>query len=120
MTLQTISRIAEELSQEYRGTATAKEGSATLVRLSKIMFPDGCQPAATEALVLLDTNRDKPLLLLKALPTLKNGTKPRSTGTATAAGESWTTFSFNQPWNEGLHSGLQFVEGRLRRFALSE
>src|SRR5437773_153159 len=52
--------------------------------------------------------------------TLKNGRQPRNVSGESAAGEGWFTFSFAQTWDEKNHTGLQFVEGRLRRFALDD
>lgn len=119
MTQETIDRLAAELKAAFPGAKTAREGTQTLVRLPAVPFPQGCQPAASEALVVLDPQAG-PQLHLKVIPTRADGGTPRSTGTTMVAGESWCTFSFNVRWDEKRHSGEQFVLGKLRRFALSE
>lgn len=120
MTTETIAEIITELAREYSDVKTAREGNVALVRLPEVWFPGGCQPAMSAALVVLDPGQPAPRLLLKTLPRLKNGATPRSTGSETVAGEGWFSFSFNQPWIEDTHTGVQFVEARLRRFALDE
>lgn len=120
MTPETIVAIKRELSDSYTGVQSAAEGAITLVRIPEVRFPKGCEPASTAALVVLDPAQSTPKLLLKVLPRLKNGVVPRSTGSEQVAGEGWYVFSFSQPWDENTHTGIQFVEGRLRRFALNE
>lgn len=119
MTQETIDRLVTELKAAFLGAKTAQEGTQTLVRLPSVSFPKGCQPATSEALVVLDPQA-APQLYLKVIPTRSDGGAPRSTGTTTVAGESWCTFSFNVQWDENRHSAVQFVFGRLRRFALGE
>jgi hypothetical protein len=116
---ETISRLADELTREYSGAAAATEGAVSLVKLPRVNYPTGCKPGNTSAIVVLDPQQPAPRLLVKELPTLKNGRAPRSTGAEHVGGEGWYSFSFNQPWSE-QNTGLQFVEGRLRRFALDE
>lgn len=120
MTAETTTGVADELTREYPGASSAVDGSLTLVKLPEVFFPDGCKPDRSAALVVLDPQQAAPRLLLKQLPMLKNGRAPRSVGSETIAGEGWHSFSFNQPWNEATHTALQFVEGRLRRFARDE
>lgn len=115
-----MARLVEELATEYSGAATAKEAEKTLVRLPKIYFPDRCEPGTTSALVILDLQQAVPQFLLKEIPTLPGGKSPRSVSATAIAGEAWYSFSFSQPWDEDTHSAVQFVEGRLRRFALNE
>jgi hypothetical protein len=112
--------MVEELAAGYDDAARTDEGQKTLIRLPRIFFPRGCNPSETSALVVLDEQQPAPQLLIKQVPTLPNGITPRSTGTVSVAGETWNTFSFNQPWDEDAHTAIQFVEGRLRRFALNE
>lgn len=119
MTQETIVRLVSELKVAFPGARTAGDGAQTLVRLPSVPFPRGCQPAASEALVVLDPQA-APQLHLKVIPSRPDGGRPRSTGTTTVAGESWCTFSFNMQWDESRHSAEQFVHGRLRRFALNE
>jgi hypothetical protein len=120
MTADTIARLVDELTRNYSGASSTVEGSVTLVKLPSVFFPNGCRPDHSPALVLLDPQQPAPRLLLKQLPSLKNGCTPRSVGSETIAGEGWFSFSYNQPWNEISHTALQFVEGGLRRFALNE
>ena len=120
MTAETISRVVDELVREYPGAASAFESQVTLVRLPEVFYPNGCSPASSAALVVLDPQQPMPKLLLKKPPALKGGRAPRNVSAESAAGEGWYTFSFSQPWNENDHTALQFVEGRLRRFGLNE
>ena len=69
---------------------------------------------------MIDDAQPVPQLHVRELPTLPNGRIPRSTSPVQFGGETWYTFSFNQPWDEDRHTALRFVEGRLRRFALDE
>ena len=119
MTQETVDRLGAELKAAFAGAKIAREGTQTLVRLPSVPFPNGCEPATSEALVVLDPQA-APQLYLKVIPSRSDGGTPRSTGTTTVAGESWCTFSFNMQWDENRHSGEQFVFGRLRRFALNE
>jgi len=120
VTADTIARLVNELTRDYAGASSTSDSLVTLVKLPEVFFPDGCKPERGSAVVVLDPQQAAPRLLLKQLPTLKNGRAPRSVGAETIAGEGWHSFSFNQQWNESTHTALQFVEGRLRRFALDE
>lgn len=119
MTQEIINRLAAELRAAFPDAKSARDGTQTLVRLASVFFPKGCQPASSEALVVLDPQA-APQLYLKQIPTRPDGGVPRSTGTTTVAGEAWCTFSYNLQWDENRHSAEQFVLGRLRRFALNE
>lgn len=119
MNTETIARLVEDLGRSYSGSSHMKEGTRTFVRLPEVRFPEGCVPASTKAIVLLDEQAD-PQLLLETLPKLRNGNTPRSTNTQLVGETSWFGFSFNQVWDENRNSAVQFVEGRLRRFALNE
>lgn len=120
MTEETIARLVAELLHEYPGSASAVDATLTLVRLNRVTFPPGCRPADSVALVVLDPQQAAPKLLLKEAPTLSNGRPAKNVSAEGAAGEGWFTFSFSQPWNENSHTGLQYVESRLRRFGLNE
>ena len=120
MTRENLARIVDELGREYSGATRLQEGQKTLIRLPEVFFPEGCNPVSTSALVVLEEQQAAPQLLLKVVPTLPNGKAPRSVSPVTLAGDSWYSFSFSQPWDENAHSAVQFVEGRLRRFALNE
>ncbi len=119
MTQEIVDRLAAELKAAFPDAKVARDGTQTLVRIPSVSFPNGCQPTASEALVVLDPQA-APQLYLKVIPTRSDGGIPRSTGTTAVAGESWCTFSFNLQWDENRHSGEQFVLGRLQRFALNE
>jgi hypothetical protein len=120
MTPENRLRIVEELAAAYTSATKATEGGRTFIRLPKVHFPKGCSPSETSVLVVVDDGQPAPQLYVKQIPTLANGRTPRSTSAVQLAGESWQTFSFSQPWDENTHTAVQFVEGRLRRFALSE
>ncbi len=114
-------RFVDEVAQAYANATSTTEANKTYLRLPKVNFPLGCSPSETAALVVLE-NGQPPQLLIKALPKLPNGKEPRSCSATTVAGDSWYTFSFTfkQPWDEDRHTAVQFIEGRLRRFALNE
>lgn len=117
---ENVARIIDELATEYPGASRVDEGRKTLIRVPKIIFPDGCNPTDTSAVVLLEEQQPTPQLFIKQVPTLPNGKTPRSVNPVPLAGETWHSFSFNQPWDENTHTAVQFVEGRLRRFALND
>jgi hypothetical protein len=114
MTPQNIERIAAELREVFHGATSAREGTATLVRLPEVHFPEGCTPKLTGALVVLDENQPKPQFYVNVIPQMR-GVQP-AFGTAVVAGDNWSTFSFNLAWTEDM-TGAQFVAGMLRRFA---
>ena len=60
MTAETISRVVEELVREYPGAASAFESQVTFVRLREVFYPDGCSPASSAALVVLDPQQPAP------------------------------------------------------------
>lgn len=110
----TIEHLVSELKENYRGAVSAKDGTLTLVRLPEVYFPRGCQPTSTEALVAFDPAKAKPDFYLKVIPLIR-GAQPQH-GTAVVGGDNWCTFSYNLRWTDD-HTGMQFVEGMLRRFA---
>lgn len=114
MTPETIERLTAELKDHYPGAVSAKDGTLTLVRLPEVHFPAGCQPLSTGALVVLNPANAKPDFYLKQIPSIQ-GSQPQH-GTAVVGGDNWCTFSYNLRWDEE-HTGVQFVEGMLRRFA---
>lgn len=120
MTKENLKRLLKELAEGYTDAVNLEEGGKTLVKIPSVSFPNGCTPASTTALVVLDEGQPTPQLFLKTLPTLPNQKTPRSVSTVTFVGDSWHGFSFKQEWDENSHTAVQFVEGRLRRFALSE
>lgn len=113
-------RFLDEIANGYRDAVSTVEGTRTLVKFSDICLPRGCAPAQTAVLVVIEEAQPAPQLYVKQLPKLPNGRDPRSTSAVQFGGETWYTFSFNQPWDQERHTALQFVEGRLRRFALNE
>jgi len=114
MTEATIERLTSELKENYGGAMSAKDSTLTLVRLPEVYFPPGCQPASTEALVVFDPAKAKPDFYVKVIPSMR-GTQPQH-GTAMVGGNNWCTYSYNLRWTDN-HTGVQFVEGMLRRFA---
>lgn len=120
MTESTITRCVFELCEAYPGAAVAHEGATTFVKLPMIHLPTGCQPASTEALLVLDPAQEKPRLLLRVKPKTPNGVDPRNVSAETVAGGAWFSFSFNLAWDKERHTAVQFVEGAIRRFAKNE
>ena len=114
MTAETIRLIEAELRAAYPATTAATEGSLRLIRLPEVHFSSGCRPATGSALVVLDPNAPKPDMYLSEVPALPSGNRV-SVGTVTVAGQSWQTFSFNVTWEEGRHTAIQFLEGKLAR-----
>jgi hypothetical protein len=114
MTPETIQRLEEEIAAAYPDGTSTTDGGRRLIRLPKVHFPIGCKPEAGVALVVLDPNAPKPDLHLAEVPALPSGNRV-SVGTIAVAGQTWQTFSFNLNWDEGGHTGLQFVEGKLAR-----
>lgn len=120
MKRETLARIVDELAAEYAGATRVDEGQKTLIRLPRVIFPNGCNPTDTSAVVVLEEQQATPQLFVKQVPKLPNGNTPRSVSPVPLAGDTWYSFSFNQTWDENAHTAIQFVEGRLRRFALNE
>lgn len=115
-----VTRFIDEIAAAYPDAVRANEGSQIFLKVPKVFFPTGCIPPYSAVLVLLEENRSAPQLFIKELPSLPNGKAPRSCNPTPLGGDTWHTFSFNQPWDEDTHTAVQFVEGRLRRFALNE
>src|SRR5262249_52753947 len=105
MTPQNVERIAAELKEVFPGATSAREGTATLVRLPEVHFAEGCTPTSTGALVVLDVNQPKPQFYLNVIPQTRAG-QP-NVGTAVVGGDNWSTFSFNLSWTEDM-TGAQF------------
>jgi hypothetical protein len=120
MKIENRDRLIDELGDAYPDATSTADSVHTLVKIPKVHLPAGCRPAHTAALIAIENSNPIPQLYLKELPTLRNGHAPRSTSAAQFGGEAWYSFSFSQPWEEDHHTALQFVEGRLRRFALNE
>jgi len=120
MKAHNLTRFIEEVAAAYPEATRAVEGSKVLLSIPRVSFPAGCAPAQSAALVVLEEGQAMPQLFIKELPRLPNGKTPRSCSPAPVGGDTCYSFSFNQPWDENTHTALQFVEGRLRRFALNE
>ena len=120
MKRENLLQIVDELAREYEGATRLEDGGKALVKLPEVIFPKGCNPISTRALVVLDEQQPAPQLLIEKVPTLANGKTPRSVSATAIAGDPWYSFSFNQRWDENTNSAVQFVEGRLRRFAQNE
>src|SRR5215472_15689852 len=114
MTRETIELVEKELKAAYPAATAATNGNRRLIRLPEVPYPSGCRPATGTALVVLDPNSPKPELYLNEVPVLPSGSRV-SIGSVMVAGESWQTFSFNVIWEEGRHTGIQFVESKLAR-----
>jgi hypothetical protein len=120
MTAANIERVVAELLAHYRGAQTAREGELTLIRLPAVELPEGCTPRTMQALVVLHPGEPKPRFYIDRIPSFSNGVVPRSMNATPVAGESWYGYSFNIQWDDNRHTGVQFVEGQLRRFAKHE
>jgi len=120
MSHETITRCVAELLEAYRGAQRADDGGRALVRLKEVGLPEGCVPATTAALVILDPGQPKPRVLVRDKPRTPAGVDPRNVSPEIVAGETWYTFSYNVAWDENKHTAVQFVESALRRFAKNE
>jgi hypothetical protein len=120
MSTETITRCVSELLEAYPGAQRADDGGRVLVRLMEVRLPEGCVPARTAALVVLDPGQPKPRLLVRDKPRTPGGVNPRNVSPEIVGGETWYSFSYNVAWEESKHTALQFVESALRRFAKNE
>lgn len=120
MSPETINRCITEILEAYPGSRQAREGNSIFVRLARVYLPEGCLPACTEALVILEPSRPKPRLLVRDKPTTPTGRQPRNVSPEMAGGETWHAFSYNVAWQENKHTAVQFIESALRRFARNE
>jgi len=114
VTTETIELLEAELRASYPAAIAATDAGRRLIQLPQIHFPAGCNPETGSALVILDPTTPKPDLYLTKVPTLPSGNQV-SIGTLTLAGQTWQSFSFNVTWEEGKHTAIQFVEGKLAR-----
>lgn len=120
MSPETIARCVSELLEAYPRAQRTEDGGRVLVRLREAHLPQGCVPATTGALVILDPAQPKPRVLLNEKPRTPGNVDPRNVSPETVAGETWYTFSYNVAWDESRHTAMQFVESALRRFAKNE
>ena len=118
MTPEKIQALVSELIDNYTDAAEAQDGGRTLVKLPAVQLPPGCQPSSTDVIVVFTPGASKPDLVVRTAPRLPNGALP-NTSSMMVAGENWVTYSFNLEWDADRHSAVQFVEGKLRRFALN-
>ena len=116
-----LTRFAEEVGEAYPNATSTTESTKTYIRIAKVTLPVGCSPHETAALVVLEPGQP-PQLFIKTLPKLANGQAPKSCSATSIAGDTWYSFSytFKQGWDENRHTAVQFIEGRIRRFALNE
>jgi hypothetical protein len=120
MDAATITTAVEELRAAYgERVRVAQDGARTLVRLDGVGVPAGCQPAASEFLLLFEPGAAKPQHFVRPGQTLSNGKAPKNSSTVAIAGESWMTFSYNIPYRDG-DSLLRFVAALQLRFGRDE
>lgn len=120
MNSDTMQRFEDELRQAFDGSVVANDANRKLIRLATVDFPDGCIPQISAALVVLDPTADKPEFYLAQVPRLASGTQP-ATGQVMVGGEIWNTYSYAvQNWDQIRSTAVQFVQAKLRRFALAQ
>lgn len=120
MKLETIEQALRDIVSAYGDDVkTAREGSRTLVRVSEIELPPGCQPPRTPLLIVFDPDQPKPIPYVQPGQLLINGRPPRSTSTQIVGGESWMQFSFNIPWDKG-HGIIRLIASARQRFAQND
>jgi hypothetical protein len=118
LTPETIQRFEDELRQAFDGCVVANDANRKLIRLALVDFPVGCIPQRSAALVVLDPAADRPEFYLAQVPRLASGTQP-ATGQVIVGGEIWNTYSYAvQNWEQIKNTAVQFVQAKLRRFAL--
>jgi hypothetical protein len=78
-------------------------------------MPPGCAPDSIEALMVY-TNGDPPLVLVRQGVKLKSGVTPRSTESVTIDGEPWMRFSARFQYDRSRPAWF-FLTGMLWRFA---
>ena len=120
MKAENVTRFVDEIAAAYPDASRTNEGSKIFLKLPKVYLPTGCVPSDSAVLVVLEDSQPVPQLFINKLPVLPNGKTPRSCTATPLGGDTWYTFSFNQAWDENTHTAVQFVEGRLRRFAFNE
>ncbi|MBZ5493696.1 MAG: hypothetical protein LAO76_22485 [Acidobacteriia bacterium] len=120
MNPDTMQRFEDELRQAFDGSVVANDANRKLIRLATVDFPDGCIPQRSAALVVLDPAADKPEFYLAQVPRLASGNQP-ATGQVMVGGEIWNTYSYAiQNWDQIRSTAVQFVQAKLRRFALAQ
>lgn len=99
---ETITAGVSELKAVYGDNVlVAVEGSKTLVRINGVELPPGCQPPQTDVLLELDVKQPKPKHYVRPGQTLSNGQPPKNPSNEVVVGESWMTFSYNFPYDDG-------------------
>ena len=120
MNPDTMQRFEDELRQAFDGSVVANDANRKLIKLATVDFPDGCIPQRSAALVVLDPAADKPEFYLAQVPRLASGNQP-ATGQVMVGGEIWNTYSYAvQNWDQIRSTAVQFVQAKLRRFALAQ
>jgi len=120
MKAEAIEQALRDLVSAYGdGVLTGRDGSRTLVRLSEIELPPGCQPTSTPLLIVFDPDQAKPIPYVRPGQLLANGRAPRSASIQIVGGESWMQFSFNIPWAEE-HGITRFIASARQRFAQND
>jgi hypothetical protein len=76
------------------GITTFTEGGQRYVHLPLLRLPDGCNPAATAALICMDTRDGYPTRLFFAQP-IASRTSLNWRPTTAIAGKQWYSFSWN-------------------------
>jgi hypothetical protein len=117
---ETITAGIAELKAVYGDDAlVAVEGSKTFIRIKDVELPPGCQPPQNDFLLELDTNQPKPKHYVRPGQTLGNGQPLKNPSNEGVAGESWMTFSYNFPYDDG-DSLCRFVGMIRQRFSKHE
>lgn len=117
MNPDTINAGIHELRERYGDDVqVAQDGQRTLAVVKAISLFPGCNPASTDVLLALDPSQAKPLHYVRPGQTLSNGTTVQNSTTTLIAGESWMTFSYNAPYQEG-DSLVRFITIVRQRFA---
>jgi hypothetical protein len=115
-----MQRFEDELREAYDGCVVGNDANRKLIKLAAVDFPAGCMPRESAAMVVLDPAADRPEFYLTQVPRLASGNQA-STGQVIVGGEVWNTYSYAvQNWDPSRNTAVQFIQAKLRRFALAQ
>jgi hypothetical protein len=119
MTTDILAFHLDHLKEAFGEVAVAVgSNQQPLIRIKAARLPRGCEPKETAVLLVMQSSR--PQIYVKPGIKLANGHDPRGTSTVQIEGESWLQFSYSFPYDESMHTIVQFVGAAINRFKLTE
>ncbi|MFZ0892613.1 MAG: hypothetical protein WB778_04145 [Thermoplasmata archaeon] len=79
----------------YKATADGRH----LFKIERVPLPPGCNPPATEALLVYPPGSDTPEIYARQGIVLPNGAAPKNTYPTVIEGEAWMKWSAQWSWN---------------------